>query len=195
LFGAIVIAAASNLDNLGVGVAIGIRGTRIRAIPNLVIAAATMAGTAAAMSSGRALSELVPSPTAAALGALIIVAVGAGTVLASVSAVRAPGRSSMLDRALRRGRRDDAEGISYREALVLGVALSLNNIAAGIGAGVAGLPLLATTLLAGAFSLLCVGGGSFAGQVVGRLLPGRRAPLISGLVLLAIGIAMLAGAR
>jgi putative Mn2+ efflux pump MntP len=195
LLPAIVIAAVSNLDNLGVAVTIGIRGTRIAAIPNLIIAAVTMAGTAAAMSSGRALAKLVPSPTTASLGALIIIAVGAETVLASLGAVRAPERSPVLARALRGRRRDSSDRISYREALVLGVALSLNNVASGIGAGVAGIRPLATTLLAGAFSLLSIGGGSFAGQVAGRLLSGRRAPLVSGLALLAIGIAMLSGAR
>lgn len=188
---AILIAAVSNLDNLGVAVAIGIRGTRISAIPNLIIAAATMAGTAAAMSSGSALSKLVPSSTAASLGSVIIIAVGAGTILASLGPVRAPERLPMLGHAPRLRSR----GISHREALLLGVALSLNNIASGIGAGVAGIPTLATTLLAGAFSLLCVGGGSLAGRVLGRPLPERRAPLVSGLALLAVGIVMLSGAR
>jgi putative Mn2+ efflux pump MntP len=190
-----VIAAVSNLDNLGVAVAIGIRGTRIEAVPNLIIGTATMAGTAAAMSAGGALSKLVPTQTAAPLGSLIIIGVGAATVLASVGVVRAPERPALLDRALRRRRHDGAERVSYREALMLGAALSLNNVAAGIGAGVAGIPTLATTLLAGAFSLLCIGGGSFAGQVLGRRLLGRHAPLLSGLALLGIGIAMLSGAR
>jgi putative Mn2+ efflux pump MntP len=97
----------------------------------------------------------------------------------------------LLDRALR----DATRRISYREALVLGVGLSLNNVVSGVGAGVAGIPALATTLLAGAFSLLCVGCGSCAGRVLGRFLPVRRAPLVGGLALLAIGMAMLWGAR
>jgi putative Mn2+ efflux pump MntP len=191
LLAAIVIAIVSNLDNLGVAVAIGVRGTRVAAIPNLIIAAATMAATAAAMVSGRALSKLVPSTAAASAGALVIIAVGAGTVLTSRGARQAPERPPLLDRALR----DATRRISYREALVLGVGLSLNNVVSGVGAGVAGIPVLATTFLAGALSLICIGGGSFAGRVVGQFLPVRRAPLVSGLALLAVGIAMLWGAR
>jgi putative Mn2+ efflux pump MntP len=191
LLRAVLIAAVSNLDNLGVGVALGIRGTRVAAVPNLIIAAITMAGTAAAMSSGRALSKLVASSTAASLGALIIIGVGAATVIAALVATRAPTRSRR-DLSVH-GRRNARGLITYREALGLGVALSLNNVGSGVGAGVAGIPPLATTLLAGAFSLLCIGGGSSAGQSLGRPLLGNRGPLASGLALLAVGIAMLSG--
>lgn len=194
LLAAILIAAISNLDNLGVAVAFGIRGTRIQAIPNLIIAAVTMAGTAGAMLFGRALSKLVALSTATSLGSVIIIGVGAATILASLGALRAPDRSSLLDRALRGRERDPTDRISYGRAIVLGLALSLNNTASGIGAGVAGIQPLATTLLAGAFSLLCIGAGSYAGKSLARPLLGSRAPLVSGLALVAIGIAMMSGA-
>ena len=195
MFPAILIAAVSNLDNLGVGVALGIRGTRIAALPNLIIATVTMAGTAGAMSFGRALSSLLSPSTAAALGSLIIIGVGAGTMVASLNAVQAPTRRGALDRGSRAGRRDRTDCASCRQALVLGLALSLNNVGSGIGAGVAGISPLATTLLAGAFSLLCIGGGSSAAQLFAWPLVGSRAPLVSGLALLLVGVVMLSGAR
>ncbi len=52
---------------------------------------------------------------------------------------------------------------------MLGGALAINNIGAGVGAGVAGVSPLATTLLAGWLSLVFVGGGSGA---AGRLVLG-----------------------
>src|SRR5215471_4059233 len=110
------------------------RGTRIRAIANLIIAAVTMAGTAGAMSFGRALSKFIASPVAGSLGAAIIIGVGAATILASLDAGGAPHRSSMLDRALRGRRRDATDHVCYRQAFVLGLALSLNNVASGVGA-------------------------------------------------------------
>jgi putative Mn2+ efflux pump MntP len=96
LLPAILIAAVSNLDNLAVGVAFGLRDTKITAIPNVIIAAVTMTATAAAMTSGRVLSELIPSVAAASLGSLIIIAIGAWTAIASLSAVRA--RTPFTDR-------------------------------------------------------------------------------------------------
>jgi putative Mn2+ efflux pump MntP len=188
---AVLIAAVSNLDNLAVGVAFGLRDSRIGARANLVIAGVTMAGTALAMSSGRALSQLLPLSLASALGAAIIIAIGAGTVAASLYAVVAPQHppAPTLFPQVTRG-----EGISLRAALPLAAALSLNNVGSGVGAGVAGVPPLTTTVLAGVFSLLCVGGGSRAGLTLGRIFLGRRAPLSAGLVLLAVGVATLCGA-
>lgn len=62
------------------------------------------------------------------------------------------------------------------------------------GAGVAGISPLATTLLAGVVSLICVGGGSRVGLSLGWLVGGSWASLISGLVLLSVGATILAGA-
>jgi putative Mn2+ efflux pump MntP len=83
------------------------------------------------------------------------------------------------------------EVVSVRQALVLGVALALNNAVAGVGAGVAGISPLATTLLAGGLSLLCVGGGSCGGTPARW----RRLGVADlGLMLLALGAMILAGA-
>ncbi|MFZ0383332.1 MAG: manganese efflux pump [Solirubrobacteraceae bacterium] len=189
---AVLIATVSNLDNLGVGTAFGMRDTPVSALANLIIAAVTMAATAIAMTFGRALSQLIAPSIGSALGSAIIIAVGAGTVTTWIRTIRTPARSpipagapptNVLHRTT----------ISPREALVLGVALSMNNLGAGVGAGVAGVPALATTVLAGTFSLLAVGGGSRIGWSVGRSAFGRVAPLIAGLVLLAVGCATLPG--
>jgi putative Mn2+ efflux pump MntP len=83
--------------------------------------------------------------------------------------------------------------ISCRKGLALGVALALNNAAAGLGAGVAGISPLVTTMLAGALSLICIGGGSRVGLSLGRLVGGSWAPLIPGLILLGVGATLLYG--
>ena len=77
---AVLIATVSNLDNLGVGTAFGMRDTPVSALANLIIAAVTMAATAIAMTFGRALSQLIAPSIGSALGSAIIIAVGAGTV-------------------------------------------------------------------------------------------------------------------
>ena len=61
---------------------------------------------------------------------------------------------------------EDREVLSPREALPLGLALSLDSAAAGIGAGAASLPFFATTLL----GLLCSLGAVTAGAFLGRRL-------------------------
>jgi putative Mn2+ efflux pump MntP len=200
-FSVVLIAVVSNLDNLAAGVAFGMRGARIAVGPNVVIAAVTMAATAAAISFGGALRGVLPQSLAAAVGASIICAIGVWTVAGSVRPLRFSAGSR--ERGIGRvgGGRYPLSGelagqqvISLREALALGVALALNNAATGVGAGVAGVSALATTLLAGALSLICVGGGSRVGQSLGRLVGDRRASLLSGVILLGVGAAILAGA-
>jgi putative Mn2+ efflux pump MntP len=179
-----LIAAVSNLDNLAAGVALGLRGTRITLGPNVLIACVTMAGTAGAITSGHALARLLQPSVAASVGAVMIVSIGVMTVVASRSPVhpaagmcRLPGPSEML---------------SWREAVLLAIALSLNNVGTGVGAGIAGIPPLMTTVLAGAFSIMCLGGGSRIGRVAGPHV-GRQARLVAVLGLVCLGGAMLAG--
>jgi putative Mn2+ efflux pump MntP len=177
---AVVIAAVSNLDNLSAGLAFGLRGRRIMIAPNALIAVVTMAGTAGAMTSGRAIGRLLPSGLAGALGAAIIVAIGVVT-LVGWPPTRQPALSG-------------EQTLSWHEALVLGVALSLNNIGSGVGAGIAGVSPVVTTLLAGLFSLLCVGGGSRLGRSLSRVLLPGLARFVAGVVLVGLGVAMLTGA-
>jgi putative Mn2+ efflux pump MntP len=187
---ALLIGVVSNLDNLGVGVALGIRGTRIDAMANLTVAGITMAATAAAVMFGHVLARLVPSAVTDWLGPVIIIAIGITTALTSARSPRLPGCA----RAWRHPR--STEGvITWREAFVLGVALSVNNLGTGVGAGVSGIPVLATTASAGLISLVCVGGGSHFGRTLGRLVLERHAPLIAGMLLLAVGVGMLSGVR
>lgn len=189
---AVLVAIVSNLDNLTVGFAFGMRGQPVTAMPNLLIATITMTATAAAMSSGRALADVLPSTLVSVAGGSLILAVGAVTVIVSGGALRRPTSDAFPGVARPAGVRGSGSALSFRNALPIGVALSLNNLGTGVGAGVAGVSPLATTVLAGAFSLICVGGGSHIGQSVSLRL-GPRAPLIGGIALIGLGAAMLSG--
>jgi putative Mn2+ efflux pump MntP len=180
----VLIAAVSNLDNLAAGIALGLRGTRIALAPNLLIAGVTMTGTAAAMTSGHLLARLLPPQAAGSVGAVIIVSIGVGTVLRSRSPVGQPAAGIRQPPGVPRM-------IAWREAVPLAIALSLNNVGTGVGAGIAGIPPLMTTVLAGAFSLLCVGSGAEVGQLAPLM--GRQAGRVAGLALVCLGGAMLAG--
>ena len=194
LLAALLIGVVSNLDNLGVGVAFGIRGTRIDAMANLIDAGITMAATAAAVTCGHVLSKILPSAVTGWLGPLIIIAIGIGTALSSARTSRPPGSLQVPSRAWRPPR-DVDDIISWREAIVLGIALAMNNLGTGVGAGVSGIPASPTIVSAGLLSLAALGGGSRFGRRFGRLVLGRYAPLIAGMLLLAVGTEMLPNVR
>lgn len=184
----------SNLDNLGVGVALGMRGRRIGAIANLIVAGITMAATAAAVTRGHLFANLIPSAVRGWLGPLIVIAIGVATAGTRAQTPRPAECSRATRGAWRHPSRVD-HTVSWSEAVAFGVALSVNNLGTGVGAGVSGIPAVAATVSAGLLSLACVGGGSDVGRVLGRLVLGRHAPLIAGMLLLAIGGAMLPGVR
>jgi hypothetical protein len=101
----------SNVDNLAVGLAFGMRLVRIPASTNAIIAAITTAATAAAMTLGHTLARSI-ARTRQPSSALLIMAIGAWTLVASLATLRPDARRSTLA-DLRRQRIADRVGGSH----------------------------------------------------------------------------------
>jgi len=75
----------------------------------------------------------------------------------------------------------------------LPISLSLDNLLAGAGLGMLGLPILLSALVIGAISgMMCVG-GLLIGNTVARYLP-TRSEFLSGVFLLFLAVALAVGA-
>ncbi len=61
---------------------------------------------------------------------------------------------------------DGSKTISFSEAIVLGIALSINNIAGGFDAGVTNLNLWLTATISGVFSFICISGFAYVGKTI-----------------------------
>jgi putative sporulation protein YtaF len=83
---------------------------------------------------------------------------------------------------------DRSGAIDFKEACVLGLALTLNNLAGGLGGGMAGLNPGLTALLALVTSLLFFVIGLKVGQTYLSRWIGERSAVIAGLALIAIGV-------
>jgi putative sporulation protein YtaF len=194
---AVTIAVVSNLDNLTVGIALGIRPLRVDAIANLIVATVTMIGTAVAMTLGHALSDHLPAPTTHLLGRLTLIAIGAWMTATGAHALRRPTANAspqakgdpltLLHEPLRATEGNHSGTLSDREALVLGAALAINNFASGVPAGAARIPPILVTGLAGTFSLVCVGGGARLASAFARQVAHRYAGALAGVMMLAAG--------
>ncbi|TEB08138.1 manganese efflux pump MntP [Pelotomaculum schinkii] len=84
--------------------------------------------------------------------------------------------------------KDCSGAIDFREACVLGLALTLNNLAGGLGGGMIGLNPGLTALLALVTSLLFFVTGLKLGQTCLSRWIGERSAVIAGLALIAIGV-------
>ena len=145
---ALLLSLSSSLDNLAVGVSLGVAGLSLPWTTILIVAGANSAGMLGAAIVGGLAGERAPRIGAAA-AALIFLGLGA----AELSSLRRPEALSPLS-AL------------HRRPWVLALPMTLNNLAGGVGAGLAGAPPGATAACTFLASAALMGGGHRAGAAL-----------------------------
>jgi putative sporulation protein YtaF len=190
----LLIALVSNLDNLAIGISLGIRSTKIPALSNGIIAVITMAGTYLSMNAGEFISGYISSKTTNLLGAAIIVIIGAWSIVNSLY-LRTARTTDSDNHEHIYGNRSPADVdvfhkhvISIKESAGLSISLALNNLATGLGAGATGISPIWTTIAVGVFSLLFIGFGSKFGFTLSRSWLGSYSKIVAGILLILIGI-------
>lgn len=191
------IALANNLDNTGVGIAFGIAGIRLTPLVNLWIALVTLAITGISVAGGTHMARFLPHTLAHGLGGVLLCAMGVWMVYSTLQPRPAPEADADQDRpvSLRRiladptsADRNRSRDIDLREATLLGVALSLNNIGGGFSAGLVHLSAGWTALASAVVSYLVLWFGGWAGSQLGLTRLGKHAPALAGALLLLIGL-------
>jgi putative sporulation protein YtaF len=204
----LLLAISCNLDNVGVGIAYGARGVGIPLVSNLLIALITAGGTGLCIIFGQQIFQVLPSEAAVLLGAVLLVGMGVWVILQEMRE-RSRGdqetppsedakdlaQKSLLQRMFLilknpfLADRDSSGHIDLKESVLLSLALMLNNIPNGVGAGLLGLSTLITTLMVGLLSILTFWLGIGLGRSLGIRWLGRNAGTLSGLLLIVIGLA------
>jgi len=198
LASAIALGLSANSENLPVGFAYGMRGTRIGMGSNLLIAGLTTAATLAALAVGVSLRQLMPPALPDFAGGLIL----AGLAGVNIWLDRRKGRAAGDDGAAAvagpvAGPVDTIlpAAIGLGETLTLAGALSVNNVGLGFAGGIAGLDYGAVGLSVGLFSVALLWLGYWFSQAVVPRLPPlvRRLPFDGNILILAVGLLMMAG--
>ncbi len=207
LWTGLLLTLALSLDGFIVGMHYGIRRIKIPFGSLVIIGACTALGMGASMAFGEGFSGLISVEGAHVLGGGVLIALGLWQLLqAWLEYVRRQNRTSR--RALFRLRvrplgvvvqvladptqvdHDDSGVIDVKEALVLGVALGLDTLAAGFAAAMLGFALPLAAGVAGGL-LLLVWVGLRYGHRFGPAALGGRGMFIPGLVLVIMGILQL----
>ncbi|MDF5727559.1 MAG: hypothetical protein PUP92_05850 [Rhizonema sp. PD38] len=76
LLSSFFLAISSNVDNVAVGVAYGVKKIKIGILSNLVIAVISASGTSFSMSIGEIISKFLPAHVARLLGSGVLLAIG-----------------------------------------------------------------------------------------------------------------------
>jgi putative sporulation protein YtaF len=192
----LLIAAANNLDNIGVILSYSMKGIKI---PLSVIGWISMISlflTLTADFAGRDLNGYISNQAAGVINLLLL----AGTGLWSIFGQRPKRKSKKSPENLNimnivqnpeAADFDNSKTIDILEAVFLGTALSLNNAIGGLSAGIMGINAFAFALISTAFSFLTL----YAGRLVHKKLykAGRERIMgcITGIILIVLGVLQL----
>ncbi|GGA27411.1 sporulation membrane protein YtaF [Paenibacillus physcomitrellae] len=195
LLAILAIGLASNLDNAGVGIAYGVRKIRIPWYSNLAVAFISFLGTLLSGAFGSLLALWIHPWIGHAVGSVVIIAVGIWVLLqsskeAQIQEIPPPsaGHFSRLLRNPEEADKDSSKSISLSEAMILGTALAMNALAGGFNAGVTELNIWLTSLSVGIFSYLLFALSAWFGEKYAAEKLGSRATIISGVLLIVIGL-------
>lgn len=193
---------SSSIDNFGVGISYGIRGIRVNFLANFIISIIAFVFSEAGIFFGQYLSKVFPGSLSNVIGSVFLFVIGIRIVLLTL-----PGKSkkdqmenetssnSFNDylSAPEKADLDKSGDISVFESIVLGIAVSMNALTNGLGAGLIGLSPTAISLSAALFSYLAIWLGVTLGNKVahvriGAWTLGQFSTIISGVILLLIAL-------
>ena len=196
LLSALLFSLSSNLDNIVVGIAYGIKKIKIGIIANLIIAIVTSTGTFLSMSLGVYISKFLPHSIANALGAGAIIILGGYFVIQSI--IKLVNNKNSKELALKdiddmieyaeKSDLDNSGDINIKEALLVAFGLTFNNLGTGVAASITGVNIEFTVISTFILSILTIMFGETVGNHVFGNFLGKYAPLISGILLIILGI-------
>lgn len=200
LWAACAIALANNVDNLGARIAYSIRGIEIRISVNVWIALITFVISFGAALSGSAAAALIGVEVAQVTAMVLLVALGLWMIVDRWISTRqnehsadCAGDEADCSPFPTNTRLPQAKQMGLKEATILGVALSINNIGGGMSAGIMGInPYLVGALSALVSFLALWAGNYFAAFFVQRRIA-DKAGTLGGILLIALGIKQVIG--
>jgi putative sporulation protein YtaF len=196
LLSAFLFSLSSNLDNLVVGIAYGLKKIKIGIIANLIIAIITSTCTFLSMSLGVYILYFLPNFIANSFGAITIIILGVYFLVQSIIKLTNNKNSKELalkdiDDMIKYAQKSDLDNsgdINIKEAVLIAFALTFNNLGTGIAASITGVNIQYTVILTFIFSILLITIGETIGNNVFGNFLGKYAPLISGILLIILGI-------
>lgn len=205
----VLFAGAVSLDGLMVGMAYGVRKIRVPLLSQVVIVVASGAAVLSAMLVGKLLGQMVDAAAAHRVGSLLLLLLGLFFLLQGLREYLCARRKNAAEPLLsfqvrplgivihileapESADRNADSRISWREACVLGLALSLDSFGAGVGIALRGFSVGITVLSVLLINLLTMKLGLYFGKkaAIGTGC-GQTSFLTGGLFLLLVLIQLL----
>ena len=194
LFTVLFVGIVANIDNLVIGCSYGLKQTRISTLPNFIIAAISMLSSLIALLVGHWISSYFKVSFANDLGGCLLILIGGLTIWSTTfEHSKKFNTNSKFLRVIYEPKTADLDEnkiISLKESFLLGIALALNSIGTSFSVGLTTTHILVYIISIGFFSLIFITIGVTSGIKISQSLNGIElfAPIISGLLLIAIGL-------
>ncbi len=193
---AFLIALTNNFDNIGARIAYSIRGIKITTLINLWISVITFVISFLAAFSGKTISGALGRQFSSIMAMALLTAIGSWMILEPyVKKWRSENRfrensQNISDILLNpeHADMDNSKHIDFKEATLLGIALSLNNVGGGLSAGMLGLDSFLVGFLSAVLSFVALWAGNYVSSFFIKLNIADKATVAAGLLLIAIGI-------
>ncbi len=193
VFSTLFLPFSMTLDNFPLGVAYGVKGVRMKAATIGLITLLPVGGTLMGMVAGRYAGQWLSAAAANWIGSAVFVALGVWTLWDTLRYKKHTHTPEAFSPAIALHTLDGEtpaklRHVSLKEALVLALALSINNLGGGIGAGISCLNLTGVTLLTLLFGCLLLMLGYRLGAGFKTSLNGKWPGIVSGFLMLGLGI-------
>lgn len=194
---------SSSLDNFVVGLSYGIKKIKINFMNNFIIAFISGIGTFISMIFGNFFKLYIPESFSNYIGSSLLILLGLyflfdffRSKLKKNNFERKKPNNTIqkiefYDEILKHPEiadKDHSNTIEFKESVILGIALSLNNIGLGIGVSIIGLNIYLSSILSMVFSLIFIQAGFVIGDSLFSSLFEKYAALVSGLIILFLGM-------
>jgi len=193
-----LIAFTNNLDNIGVRIAYSIQGVRITTVINLWISVITFVISFFAVLLGGIASGFFSKLVASVIAMLILTSIGLWMILEPYlrrknhRAIESDqeNKKTILNVLLNpeTADMDKSKHIDFKEATLLGFALSIDNVGGGVSAGMIGLNSFWVGLLSAVLSFLALWVGNRIADVFIKWNVTNKVTVVAGILLIAIGI-------
>lgn len=177
----ILFALSATSDSFVIGFHYGTRCIQIPFLSNILIAFICFAGTYLAMTAGNFISRFLPRNTPDLIGACILFGIGIYMLIQSLRTHKKELCDSEKIDA------DRSQVIEWREAILLGTFLCINNIGVGIGASISGLPPFLTSAVCALLSFFFILSGHCTGSRITSRVLKKALELCSSVILMVLG--------
>ena len=190
----VLIALANNVDNIGVRIAYCVRGIKLGILQNLWIAVITFIISTIAAILGSVVSGAIGENICKIVSMVLLICIGlwfaSEPFLKKNKKANVKNVDSILDvlKNPEESDMDNSKSIDFKEATLLGISLSINNVGGSLSGGMIGLNAILIGVLSALVSFIALFAGNYLTDVFVKLKLGSKAAIISGIILILIGI-------